>query len=241
MFSEKIKALFLILATASMIIFNWMAAIGKIGKASTGAISDIYPTKLTPANYAFSIWGIIYFGLIIFSIYQAFPSCLNKFERIRFLYILSCGFNIFWLYFWGWENIVAAFLIITFLLISLVLINIQLVNIDTASDYWFVKFPLGIYFGWVTVAFILNATIALKSAGFETSTIIASALILLLAFLSAFVSWRLKNYFYPLPIAWAVTAIAIKQSGSETAIVVSSAFAVIISLLASISFVLRDS
>jgi lysylphosphatidylglycerol synthetase-like protein (DUF2156 family) len=221
-----------------------MAATGQIGKAPTGTISDIYPTKLTPANYAFSIWGLIYSGLIAFSLYQLLPSQLDKFNRVRLLYVLSCLLNVLWLYVWGWENITISVAVIALLLASLALINIELIQTETALDYWLVKFPFGIYFGWVTAATVVNTTIALKSIGFEISpsvdSLIASALILITAALAIFVCWKLRNYFYPLPIAWAITAIAIKQSGSETAVVVSSAFAVIGCLLASMSFVLRN-
>ncbi|RMG05143.1 MAG: tryptophan-rich sensory protein, partial [Acidobacteria bacterium] len=59
-----------IVATIFTLIFNWLAASGVIG-SPTGEISSKYPTKITPAKYAFSIWALIYAGLISFSIYQA--------------------------------------------------------------------------------------------------------------------------------------------------------------------------
>jgi hypothetical protein len=242
---KMLKALLVLVATAGMIVFNWMAASGQIGKAPTGTISDKYPTKLTPADYAFSIWGLIYLGLIAFSIYQLLPSKASKFDKIRLLYIFSCMFNVLWLYTWGWENITVSFVVIIFLLISLALANIELTQTENSLDYWLVKFPFAIYFGWVTVATVVNATVALKSIGIEPTPLsdstVASILIFVTAALAVFVCWKLRNYFYPLPIAWAVTAIAIKQSGSETAIVVFSALAVIVCLLASMSFVLRES
>jgi hypothetical protein len=53
---------------------------------------------------------------------------------------------------------------------------------------------------------------------------------------------KLRDFFFPLAVAWAVTAIAIKQSGN-TAIVVSAAVAVIICVVTSGSVVieLKDS
>ena len=51
---------------------------------------------------------------------------------------------------------------------------------------------------------------------------------------------RLKstNYFYPLAIAWALTAIAVKQSG-KTLIVAAAAIGVIACLIAAVSFVMN--
>ncbi|HEY0177797.1 MAG TPA: hypothetical protein VGC08_15550, partial [Pedobacter sp.] len=40
------------------------------GRPSISEISERYDTLLTPADYAFGIWGLIYAGLIIFAVYQ---------------------------------------------------------------------------------------------------------------------------------------------------------------------------
>jgi hypothetical protein len=49
---------------------------------------------------------------------------------------------------------------------------------------------------------------------------------------------KLANYFYPLAIAWALTAIAVKQSG-KTLIVAAAAVGVIACLIAALSFVMN--
>lgn len=40
----------------------------------TGEISDRFAVNFVPAGYVFSIWGLIYLGLIAFAIFQALPS-----------------------------------------------------------------------------------------------------------------------------------------------------------------------
>ena len=239
---ERTKQILVIIATAGMILLNYLAATGVLGGIDTGAVSDKYATNITPAGYAFAIWSLIYLGMIAFSIRQALPSNREKFKDLRLIYIISCVANGLWLYVWSQEAIVVCLGIILVLLACLAAINGKLKNDETNADYWLVKVPFGIYFGWVTAATILNATIALVyldvNASETTAYILGAILIFTAAALGVLIRFTLKNYFYPLAIAWALTAIAVKQSG-QTIIVVSCAFAVIVCLVAAISFVME--
>ncbi|MCS6873737.1 MAG: tryptophan-rich sensory protein [Pyrinomonadaceae bacterium] len=232
-------ALVVIFATASTLFFNWAAASGKFGK-TVGEISAKYSTSVTPSDYAFSIWALIYAGLIAFSLYQALPRNLERLDSIKWFYLLTCALNVLWLYAWTKERIIESFITILFLLVLLALINARLKKTENTSDYWLVKFPFGIYFGWVTAATVLNFAVFLVYFGIEVkSGSTAIFLIALTTLLAVIVCWKMRNYFYPLPIAWALGAIAVAQSGSETLIVVSSVVGVIICLIASLSFVLQ--
>ena len=66
--NDRIRSVLVMLATAGMIAFNALAATGYVNGITPREISDRYPTVLTPAGYAFSIWTLIYFGLAIFSV-----------------------------------------------------------------------------------------------------------------------------------------------------------------------------
>jgi translocator protein len=239
---KRTKQILVIIATFGMIFLNYLAATGILGGIDTGAVSDKYPTNITPAGYAFAIWSLIYLGMIAFSIYQALPSNTEKFKGLRTIYIISCAANGLWLYIWSQEAIVVCLGIILVLLACLAAINSRLKTTETNADYWLVKVPFGIYFGWVTAATILNATIALVYLGVNTSEttaqVLGAILIFTAAALGVLIRFKLKNYFYPLAIAWALTAIAVKQSG-QTVIVVSCAVTVIICLVAAISFVME--
>ena len=240
--NDRLKPILVIVATIGVIIFNYLAAIGALGGIDTGAISDKYPTRITPAGYAFAIWSLIYLGLIAFSIYQALPKNAERFRSLRTVYILSCAANCAWLYFWHSEAILVCLLVIFILLGSLAVINVQLQKTETMGEYWLAKAPFGIYFGWVTAATILNATIALVYLNVRVSdaakNILGAGLILIAAALGVIIRFKLTNYFYPLAIAWALTAIAVKQSG-QTLIVASAAVGVIACLLAALSFLMK--
>jgi hypothetical protein len=240
--SDALKQVLTIAATAGMIVFNWLSAAGYVGGVTPEMIFDRYQTFITPAGYAFTIWSLIYFGMIVFSIYQALPKTGERFRSVRSVYILSCAANCAWLYFWHQDQILICLFIIAALLATLLFINIRLRNAATNNEFWLTKAPFGIYFGWVTVAAMVNFVVALKYLNVAMSDsmamILSSALILLAAVLGAVVSVKLTNYTYPLAIAWAVTAIAVKQS-AHVLIVVAAAVACIVSLFAGLSFVLK--
>lgn len=240
--SDTLKQILVIAATAGMIVFNWLAGAGYAGGVTPEMISAKYQTFVTPAGYAFTIWSLIYFGMAVFSIYQALPKTVERFRGVRSLYILSCAANCAWLYFWLGGQIPACLFIIAVLLAALLLINIRLRNTETSGEFWLAKAPFGIYFGWVTVAAMVNFVVLLKYLGVtmpeSAETNLGSVLILLAAAFGALASVKLTNYFYPLAIAWAVTAIAVGQS-AHLLIVVAAAMACIVSLFAALSFVLK--
>jgi benzodiazapine receptor len=121
------------------------------------------------------------------------------------------------------------------LLAALAIINLNLKGANSNAETWLVRVPFGIYFGWVTVASIINAAVALIFAGFQasntTATIWASVLIVVAAVLGVLMRVRLGIGVYALTVAWALTAIAVKQSG-KTLIVTLCAFGVIALLIA---------
>jgi translocator protein len=240
--TDKLRAVLVLAATIGTIAFNWLAAIGRVGGVTPEQISNMYQTPVTPAGYAFSIWSLIYLGLIAFSIYQLLPANIARFRSIRSLYIITCVLNCAWIYFWHSNNIAVCMIIISALLISLLAINMRFSHTDGMGEYWFVKAPFSIYFGWVTAATLVNFAILLVYLGFELSqtaaTTLAVVLLIIAGVFAVAVRKLLHNYLYPLAIAWAATAIAVKQSG-QTAIVLVAALVVVACLIATLSFVVN--
>lgn len=241
--NQKLKSILVIVATLGMILVNGLASRGYVNGITPKEISDKYPSFLTPAGYAFVIWGLIYIGMLAFSIYQALPSQAERFDKIRSIYILSCVTNCAWIYLWHHELILICLFTIFVLLGTLVFINLNLSRKSSMAETLLVRVPFALYFGWVTTAAILNFTIALVYLGVSApetvSIVLACVLIAAAVILGAIIRPVLSNSAYPLAIAWALTAIAVKQSG-KTAIVIFCAFGVIALLLSALSFVLKD-
>lgn len=240
--TDRFRAILVLAATLGTIVFNWLAAVGKVANTTPAEISAKYPTLVTPAGYAFSIWSLIYVGLLAFSIYQLLPANIARYRGIRSPYILSCALNCGWIYFWHTDQIAVCMALIAALSITLFLINLRVAEIDPEGSYWPVKAPFGLYFGWLTAATLVNFAVLLvyldyrPTAGVETA--IAASIVLIAAIWGVVVRVVWANYLFPLAIAWALTGIAVKQSG-HTLIVVAAAIGVVACLIAALSFVMR--
>ena len=241
--NQRIKQILVIAATVGVLAINYLAAKGFINNRTPEAISDAYPTAITPAGYAFSIWALIYFGLVAFSIYQALPQNSEKFTKARSLYIQSCVANCLWLYMWHYDQILVSLLVMLLLLGLLVLINLNLLKYDSTADYWIARVPFNLYLGWITTATILNFTIALVYLGVtaleSAASIIACVLLVIATILGVILRPRFSNSAYPLAIAWALTAIAVKHGG-QTLIVSTASVGVGILLISSLTFLLQN-
>lgn len=240
--TDRIRSFLVFAATIGTIAFNWLASVGQVGGVTPADISAKYETVITPAGYAFTIWSLIYLGLFVFSTYQVLPMNLVRFRPIRSLYIFTCALNCAWLYFWLGDRPDICFAILLALSISLFLINLHIRETDSLADFWMVKAPFGLYFGWVTAATLVNFVAMLIYFGVQLSdsayTALGVGLILLAAALGVIMRIRLTNYLYPVSVAWALAAIGVKQS-VNTPIVAAAAVGVIACLIAALSFVMN--
>lgn len=237
--SDRLRSILVILATAATIGFNALAATGYLNGITAAEISDRYPTVVTPAGYAFSIWTLIYVGLLVFSVYQAMPKHIERFGRVRTLYIASCVLNCAWIYFWHHGYIGGCVVLIIALAIVLTAITSMYKFAVSLTEALIVKGTFGLYAGWVTVASMVNVAVYLRSIGSTAAMSEAIGILAVIISIAAAVAvtWGLANYLYPVAVAWALTAIAINQSG-KTAIVIACAGGVIMCLLLATSFVL---
>ena len=153
------------LATVVVIVVNFLAATGNINGVLPNEISNKYPTVITPAAWAFTIWILIYAGLFGFSIYQLLPTKLSKFAPMRMPYIVSCVLNCTWIVFWHHFHTGICAVVIVLLLGSLLWVNLNLSSADSFLESTLTKGVFGIYAGWVTVATLVNIVVYLSSAG----------------------------------------------------------------------------
>jgi hypothetical protein len=239
--ADRLRAALVLVATLGTIAFNALASAGRVNGVTPAEISDKYPTVITPAGYAFAIWSLIYAGLLVFSILQMLPRRLERYRSIRSAYILSCALNCAWIFFWHSDQIAVCLAIIAFLLGTLIFIVAKVRVLDSAADNWLVKGPFGLYLGWVCAATLVNFAVMLRAAEVDLGSseiVLGTILVLIAAAFGVLIRVKLINYFAPLAVAWALTAIAVKQSG-KSLIVSAAAVGVIACLIAALSFVLK--
>ena len=222
-----------VLAVVVTLAVNGLANALPINGQQTGEISDRFPVFFVPAGYVFSIWGLIYIGLIAFAIYQALPAQRTdpRLQRVGYWFALSCLANTVWILLWHYNMFPASLLVMLVLLASLIVIYLRLdIGRATvgAAEKWAVNVPFSIYLGWITVATVANATSVLYHLqwnGFGISPeiwavlMIGAATIICLA-----VILTRRDVAYSLVLIWALIGIAVKQ-GDRSQIVATMAMA----------------
>ena len=227
-------------ATVVVIIMNVLANALPIAGRNTGEISDSFPVVFVPAGYVFSIWGLIYLGLIAFTIWQAMPAQRDSavLDKIGYLYAVNCAANSLWILFW--HNLVLPVTVLLMLVILGTLIAIYLrVGIGkvvpaSTAEKWTVHVPFSVYLGWITVATVANITTALYDAGWggfgisgATWTVV---LLIVAAGLGLAMSYLRRDLGYNLVLVWAFIGIAVKQAALRSVVFVAALLVIVLVL-----------
>jgi translocator protein len=242
----KFRQVLNILAFILVVGVNGLANSLPINNQTTGEISDSYPVMFTPAGYVFSIWGLIYLGLLGFVIYQALPAQRDnpRLDRVGYWFVWSCIFNSIWIFLWHYELMLWSALVMLGLLASLILVYLRLEigrNRVPLGESLLARLPFSIYLGWISVATIANVSVLLYDLGWDgfglieqVFTVIMLAIGSLLGFLMA---RRRAEVAYPLVLAWAFAGIFVNQAGF-TLVVIAAGLAAVAMLAAALSALL---
>lgn len=230
MIRDTLRQVLVLVAALTTIVFNIAANILPLNDLNTGEISDRFDIYFVPAGYVFSIWGLIYLGLIAYAIYQVLPAQAEnpRLRSIGYIFILSCIANIVWLFLWHYEVFEFTLVAMLVLLGSLIAIYLRLgIGRSEVSsvEKWAVHVPFSIYLGWITVATIANTTQLLYYLGWDGWGISAAtwAVIMLAAGVVISISMTVTraDIAYSLVLVWAYIGIAVQHS--STSLVATSA------------------
>src|SRR4028119_71946 len=188
-----------------------------------GQISNTFfqEVLITPASYAFAIWGLIYLGLITFGVYQVLPAQRHNpsLRRMGYLLVLASLAQIAWVFLFQYQLFTLSLVAMLGILLPLIGVYLRLgIGNQRVSrkDRWFVHIPLSIYLAWISVATIVNVALTLYNLGYRgwgispqvwtTLALIAGAAI------AATVSIQRTDVAFVLVIVWAFVAIAVRQA-----------------------------
>ncbi len=221
---KKFYALTNLLVIVAVIAWNYAANTGMINGNSVGSVSDQLYNLFTPAGYAFSIWGLIYLGLVAHGIYQVKKAFFDKKDddfilRIGPWLIIANLANSAWIWFWLNENTGISVLMIMLILVSLLLIVIRLNMARVAAPgslaiwtWW----PISLYSGWITVATVANVSAYLAKTGWEalfTETTWTVIMIAVAAIINLLVVYTRKMKIFAAVGVWAILAISVRHWG----------------------------
>lgn len=211
------------LVTLATIGINILANALPLNGLNTGQISDRFEIYFVPAGYVFSIWGLIYVGLLIYTVYQALPAQRDNplLRKIAPLYWLSGLANSIWIFFWHFEVFTWTILWMALILVSLLLIHRNLSKIEGFIK-WAVKLPFSIYLGWISVAMIANASQWLdykQWGGWGLEPAMWAVIMLGVAsLLGVLMAFRENDAAYGLVLIWAFLGIVVSQSGTANVV-----------------------
>ena len=198
--------------------FNFLTGRGYINDLSQKTVSDMYPTKITPSGFAFSIWGVIYLlvGIVIvlMLIRNREKEYHEPIQAMSYWFLVSSLANILWTVAFSYLQILLSTVLIFILLFSLIMIIKQLSKLKKPINFFF-ALAFGMYAGWVLIASVLNVAVTLtqfKFSGFGLNETAWANLILIISIIIVLlVTLNTKNIVIPLPVAWAYYAIYSKE------------------------------
>ena len=210
-----------VLALIITIVVNILSNTLPFNNLTAPEIADSFDVYFVPAGYVFSIWSLIYLGLIAYAVFQILPAQREN-PRLRqtgWWFVLSCAANSVWLFLWHYGYFALSVIAMLTLLISLIAIYLRLgagQQVVARGERWLVQLPFSIYLGWVTVATIANVTAFLDSIdwnGFGISPEIWTFIMLVVAVVVAgLMAYSRQDIAYLLVLIWAFIGIGVEQS-----------------------------
>jgi hypothetical protein len=214
-----------VLAVVATLVVNGLANALPLNGLTTGEISDGFQVYFVPAGYVFSIWGLIYLGLIAYGTYQILPAQQDnpRLRRTDGPFLIASLANIAWLFLWHYERFALTLVAMVVLLLSLIAIYLRMgIGRDKVplAERLCARLTFSIYLGWVSVATIANVTSVLDYVGWSGWGIPPQVWAVIMLVIGTILAWAMRlvrgDVAYDLVIVWAFVGIAIKHAAVPT-------------------------
>lgn len=222
---DTLRQIVVVVGVLATIVVNTLANALPLNGLQTGEISDRFSIYFVPAGYVFSIWGVIYLGLLAYAVYQALPSqrANARLRDIAAPFLVASAANIAWIFLWHYERFPATLVAMGALLLSLIVVYLRLgtgqMRVPTA-ERWAVRVPFSIYLGWITVATVANVTQVLYYIRWDGWGIAPEAwagiMLAVAVVLAALMALTRRDVAYLAVLAWAFVGIAVKHAAAPT-------------------------
>ncbi len=193
-------------------------------------------TLIAPATPAFSVWSVIYLGLIVHAVWQALPgqATAERQRRLGYWVAASLVLNGLWILSIQFDLLPLSVPIIVVLLAVLIQTFLQAVQYrpTSALDAAFTDVPIGLYLGWVCVATAANITAWLAASGFTGFGLAPElwAVVVIAAATAAGIALALagRGRISPaLTLAWGLGWVAVGRLAGEPASTVTGVAAIV--------------
>ncbi|WP_102126724.1 TspO/MBR family protein [Deinococcus planocerae] len=204
------RQLTLLAATVLTLVMNYLSNALPLFGNSNREVSDSLPNAFTPAGLTFSVWGVIFLGLIVFAVYQALPAQRGpRLDRLFWPFLLANGLNVAWLLAFQSLNFGPSVLIMLALLGSLIWLYLGVREVEPlGAEPLTLALPTSLYLAWISVATIANITAFLVSQGVTDGLAglggpaWSAVLVIIAGLLGVFFLVRFRDYAFAGVLLW---------------------------------------
>lgn len=190
-----------------------------VGGMDTGAISDANNSPVTPAGYAFAIWGLIYLACLALAVYQLLPSQREREVHRRTGWWLAGAFasSALWVPVFNSNLLWLAQVLIAVLVVCLAVAAVQLTRFgaaDSRAEQALLRLPVTVYLGWAVLASLAGLATTMRWFGMPAEadwvTVVSLLLVVVGSAASFLVVTRLTAVAgYAFTSCWALVAVAV--------------------------------
>ncbi|MEO0541924.1 MAG: tryptophan-rich sensory protein, partial [Cyanobacteria bacterium P01_A01_bin.105] len=192
--------------------------VGEVSKTVLGGV------LITPASYAFAIWGVIYLALISYSVYQTKPAQRRSptIRQANRWLIVACLVQMVWIFLFTLQLFWLSVIAMLGILIPLMLAYEEVWQRPKADRSYrrYARTPLSLYLAWISVATVINVASALYASGWGGWglgdmgwTVI---MVLVSAAIGGAVVWTHRDWTFLGVFLWAYGAIAARHAETPT-------------------------
>ena len=197
-----------------------------------GDRSDSVRTLITPAGWAFAIWGPLFFGSALYAVWQALPAQRDNvlLGKIGWASVVALSMQGVWAIYTQFANltVISAIIILTSLIALLAILR-TLVAFErpfTLAERTIAAITFSALAAWLTAASIVNITASLvyHGVGGEGAyPLITAALVVVGGLIAALATARSRgNPWYALVFCWALLAIYARGGQESGAIALAT-------------------
>jgi translocator protein len=199
----------------AVVVFG-VGSLGWFDRPSNGELSDKYQTIITPAGYAFSIWGPIFILQLLWVLWQMLPSQRNSMgvACVGYQYLGVCLMQVGWTLTFSWEIIWVSLIFMYGILFFLVGMHLPLQSYDKIwKGYFLWQFPFSLHLGWIIAASLVNTNLVLVAYGASYTTqmgVAIGSLVVVVVVAVAFLFQYPVDFAPPLVLVWAMGAVYVE-------------------------------
>jgi benzodiazapine receptor len=240
--SDLTRSLAVAVTAVTQVVSAPLTSLALGPSSNQGTISDANLSPVTPAGYAFAIWGLIYAASLALAVYQLLPSQRSRAVHRRTGWWLAAAFtcSTVWVPVFGTRTIWLSQVIIVLLVASLGVATGRLTRSGQAAntpERLLLRLPVTFYLGWATLATFAGFGVTLRSLGMPERagwvTVLSVGLVVVAAVVATAVVVRETAVAgFAFTACWALVAIAVATYELPVRVVALLAVAAVLAGLA---------